>query len=161
MTEPTYTIRNLVDEFNVTARAVRFYESKGLLSPDRVAGQRVYSQRDRVRLSLIVRGKRFGFSLAEIGDLLDLYDPQDSQYSQIASTLAAAQARIASLEEQRAEIDQTVGELRSVVATLNKTLETLNGDSDSLSEGLKQDIKSEMMGASNKSPITKSGEQRA
>jgi len=146
-TEQTYTIRNLVDEFNVTARAVRFYESKGLLSPARVAGQRVYSQRDRVRLSLIVRGKRFGFSLAEIGDLLDLYDPQDNQRSQIASTLAAAQARIDSLEEQRAEIDQTVNELRSVVATLNKTLDTLaaSGDVEELPEELRQDLKTEMM----------------
>lgn len=160
MTEPTYTIRNLVDEFDVTARAVRFYEQKGLLSPARVAGQRVYSPRDRVRLSLIVRGKRFGFSLAEIGDLLDLYDPQGNQLGQIASTLQAAEARIASLEAQRQEIDQTVRELRSVTTTLNRTLEMLEkkAGGENLPDDLKQDIKTEMMGSG---PVSKNGEQLA
>ncbi|MEN8723053.1 MAG: MerR family DNA-binding transcriptional regulator [Alphaproteobacteria bacterium] len=160
MTEQTFTIRNLVDEFDVTARAVRFYEQKGLLSPDRVAGQRVYSSRDRVRLSLIVRGKRFGFSLAEIRELLDLYDPQGNHRGQIVSTLDAAEARIASLESQRAEIDQTVHELRSVVATLKRTLDKLEGvsDADDLPDDLRQDIKTEMMGHG---AISKSGEQLA
>ncbi|MFA5121874.1 MerR family DNA-binding transcriptional regulator [Zavarzinia sp.] len=107
----TYSITQLSEEFSVTPRAIRFYEDRGLLRPKREGQTRIYSQRDWVRLLLILRGKRVGFSLAELREILDLYDLGDGQTEQIRRTLATARNKLVSLERQRQDIDQTILEL--------------------------------------------------
>lgn len=109
--ERRFTIRQLCVEFGVTARALRFYEDKGLLGPDRQGLNRVYSGRDRARLQLIVRGKRVGFSLAEIREILDLYDGKDGEAGQMAHSLSKFRQRIETLKRQRDDIDAAIGEL--------------------------------------------------
>jgi DNA-binding transcriptional MerR regulator len=106
------TIRAMCEAFEVTPRTLRFYESKELLSPIRQGQRRLFTRRDRARLKLILRGKRFGFSLEELRQLLDLYDKGDQQYSQIAATYEIARARLADMERQRAELDAAIAELR-------------------------------------------------
>lgn len=105
------TIRQMCDSHDVTPRALRFYEARGLLSPHRVGQQRLYSRRDRVRLHLILQGKRFGFSLDQIGHLLELYDPSSDNLAQIAATLAAARARLADMRRQARELASAIEEL--------------------------------------------------
>lgn len=112
--ERTFTISELADTFQVTPRTIRFYEDQGLLSPKRDGLNRVYSHRDRARLTLICRGKRLGFSLAEIKDFLDLYDVDDRQIEQMRFALAHGRERIASLEVQLADVQQTLSELRAL-----------------------------------------------
>jgi DNA-binding transcriptional MerR regulator len=112
MSETTMTIRAMCEAFEVTPRTLRFYESKELLSPIRQGQRRLFTRRDRARLKLILRGKRFGFSLEELRQLLDLYDKGDQQYSQIAATYEIARARLADMERQRAELDAAIAELR-------------------------------------------------
>jgi DNA-binding transcriptional MerR regulator len=102
----------MCEAFEVTPRTLRFYESKELLSPIRQGQRRLFTRRDRARLKLILRGKRFGFSLEELRQLLDLYDKGDQQYSQIAATYEIARARLADMERQRAELDAAIAELR-------------------------------------------------
>jgi DNA-binding transcriptional MerR regulator len=109
--EDTYTIQRLAKEFRVTSRTLRFYESKNLLHPTRAGMNRVFSHRDRGRLILILRGKRLGFSLAEIKEMLDLYDLDDGQIEQLRVTLEKARRRIVELESQREDIDAAVVEL--------------------------------------------------
>lgn len=110
--EETYTIQRLAKEFRVTSRTLRFYESKGLLHPTRVGMNRVFSHRDRGRLILILRGKRLGFSLAEIKEMLDLYDLGDGGVEQLRVTLEKARRRIRELESQREDVDAAVTELQ-------------------------------------------------
>jgi len=112
--ERTFTISELADTFQVTPRTIRFYENQGLLSPRRDGLNRVYSHRDRARLTLICRGKRLGFSLAEIKDFLDLYDVDDRQIEQMRFALAHGRERIASLEVQLVDVQQTLSELRAL-----------------------------------------------
>jgi len=112
--ERTFTISELADTFQVTPRTIRFYEDQGLLSPKRDGLNRVYNHRDRARLTLICRGKRLGFSLAEIKDFLDLYDVDDRQIEQMRFALAHGRERIASLEVQLADVQQTLSELRAL-----------------------------------------------
>jgi len=112
--ERTFTISELADAFQVTPRTIRFYEDQGLLSPKRDGFNRVYSHRDRARLTLICRGKRLGFSLAEIKDFLDLYDVDDRQIEQMRFALAHGRERIASLEVQLVDVQQTLSELRAL-----------------------------------------------
>jgi DNA-binding transcriptional MerR regulator len=109
-----FTVNQLAEELGVTARAIRFYEAKGLIAPGRAGTTRVFDRRDRARLLLVLRGKRLGFSLAEIRDYLDLYDADRSQISQVESLLAKARQRIAALEQQRRDLDQTLVELQEV-----------------------------------------------
>ncbi|PWR18986.1 MerR family transcriptional regulator [Zavarzinia compransoris] len=118
----TYSITQLSEEFSVTPRAIRFYEDKGLLHPRRDGQTRIYSQRDWVRLLLILRGKRVGFSLAELRDILDLYDLGDGQTEQIRRTLLIARNKAASLERQRQDIDQTLVELTNACGFLEGLL---------------------------------------
>lgn len=109
------TIREMCDVFDVTPRTLRFYESKALLAPERIGTRRLYTRRDRARLKLILRGRRFGFALDEIGDLLDLYDPEDGQRTQIRRTLDLARDHLATLERRRAELDEAIAELRAQI----------------------------------------------
>lgn len=106
-----FSITELAEEFGVTARAIRFYESKGLLEPQRAGAMRVYNYRDRARLLIILRGKRLGFSLALIQKYLDLYDADPGHRGQLAALLAGARQRIEELESQRRDIDLTLEEL--------------------------------------------------
>ena len=110
------TITELAREAGVTARAIRFYESKGLLTPRRAGTTRIYTHRERGRLQLILRGKRLGFSLTDIGEYLDLYDADPAQHDQIALLLDKVNNRIGELESQKADIDDTLKELSSVRA---------------------------------------------
>ncbi|MDA1101429.1 MAG: MerR family DNA-binding transcriptional regulator [Proteobacteria bacterium] len=110
--ELTYTISELAAEFGVTARAIRFYEDKKMLEPERNGMSRVYGRRDRGRLRLILRGKRLGFSLSDIGEMLDLYDPNDAKQEQLKIILGKSLARLRALEQQRRDIDELILELR-------------------------------------------------
>ena len=107
-----YSIRDLSDEFDITPRALRFYEDKGLIAPERKGLQRIYNRRDKARISLILRGKRLGFSLAEIRDWLDLYELQDGQVAQAQRLLDASHGRMDALVQQREDIEDTIRELQ-------------------------------------------------
>ena len=107
----TYAIGDLSREFDVTLRALRFYEDKGLLHPRRRGRSRIYSRRDRARLKLILMGKRIGFSLREIREILDLYDLKGGEVGQLRIAADRFQSQIQSLKAQRAEIDAAIGDL--------------------------------------------------
>jgi DNA-binding transcriptional MerR regulator len=117
-----YTIGDLAREFDVTSRAIRFYEDEGLLAPRRVGSRRVYSKRDHVRLRLILRGKRLGFSLAEVRSMLDLYDSAPDERPQLEKFVAALAARREQLEHQREEIEEALGEIRAFERQSRKLL---------------------------------------
>ena len=108
-----FAIADLAQEFGISTRAIRFYETKGLLNPERVGGTRVFRRRDRARLILILRGKRLGFSLRDISDYLSLYDAQ-SQVAQTSLLIAKVDERLALLEAQKADLETTIGELREI-----------------------------------------------
>jgi DNA-binding transcriptional MerR regulator len=105
------TIREMCDLFDVTPRTLRFYEAKELIAPIRDGQKRLYTKRDRARLKLILRGKKFGFSLEEIRQLLEMYYMQDQQQTQMTKTYELAQVRLQELKRQREELDQTIEEL--------------------------------------------------
>lgn len=113
MTETPMTIRQMCQDFDVTARALRFYEAKELLFPVREGTKRLFTKRDRARLKLILRGKRFGFSLEEIRQLLDLYEMGDQQATQLARTHVLAQKHLDEMKAQRAELDEAIAELQA------------------------------------------------
>lgn len=121
MTELT-TIREMCAEFGVTPRTLRFYESKELLFPQRDGTHRLFTRRDRARLTLILRGKRFGFSLEDIRQLLDLYDRGEGGEVQLTRTYELARARLAAMEAQRAELDEAITELRQQLELGAQTL---------------------------------------
>ena len=112
MTKDTMTIREMCDSYGVTPRTLRFYESKELLFPLRLGQKRLFTKRDRARLKLILRGKRFGFSLEEIRQLLDLYHIGDQQQTQLQRTYELAQDRLRALEGERAELDRAIDDLK-------------------------------------------------
>lgn len=118
--ERTYTISQLAREFEVTPRALRFYEDKGLLTPRRDGMNRVYSHRDRARLQLILRGKRVGLSLIEIKEILDLY--KVDQRAQAQTALKKYKARIVALEAQREDIDAAIETLQQSISMTEKFL---------------------------------------
>jgi DNA-binding transcriptional MerR regulator len=120
--EKLYTVTELAEHFGITARAIRFYETKGLLSPQRVGSTRVYDYRDRARLQLILRSKKLGFSLADIREYLDLYDPAGGQREQQQLLLRKVQDRIASLQQQQEALESTLAELCEIEASAEKAL---------------------------------------
>ena len=111
MTDDMKTIRQMCDAFDVTPRTLRFYESRELLSPLRRGQHRLYDRHDRGRLKLILQGKRFGFSLEDIRQLLDLFDPRGNNVIQLAATLDAARERLADMMRQQYELKIDVTEL--------------------------------------------------
>ena len=118
----TYTISQLAAEFDVTTRTIRFYEDQGLISPKRVGSSRVFSGRDRVRLKLALRGKRLGFSLAEIRELFELYDISRDERKQLEEFLAKLERRRARLELQREDIAVMLNEIDFFAAQCRRLL---------------------------------------
>ena len=124
----TYSIRQLSKEFDVTARALRFYEDKGLISPERKGQTRVYSPRDRARLQLILRGKRLGFSLIEIHEILDLYTPRDHGAAQMRATLRKYRSQIETLKRQREDIDAAIKDMAEGCVWLEQQIHNVEAE---------------------------------
>ncbi len=122
MSTETLTIREMCDAFDVTPRTLRFYEAKELLFPERAGQKRLFTKRDRARLKLILRGKRFGFSLEEIRQLLDLYYKGDGQMSQLQQTFDLASTRLTDLEKQRTDLDEAITNLREQLKFVEKII---------------------------------------
>ncbi len=122
VTETYKTISEMCAEYQVTPRTLRFYEYKELLHPRREGQKRLFTRRDEARLKLILRGKRFGFSLDEIRELLDLYEIGDQQTTQLTRTYEKAQVRLAAMEQQRQELDEAISELRESLVWGEKVL---------------------------------------
>jgi len=112
--EMFHTVTELAQDLGVTPRTIRFYEDKGLITPQRAGSTRVYTVRDRARMILILRGKRLGFSLREIKDYLDLYDVDHSQAEQLRVLRISVAKRLASLREQYAALEETIAELEDI-----------------------------------------------
>jgi DNA-binding transcriptional MerR regulator len=127
MAEPTFTITELAREFDVTPRTIRFYEDEGLLQPQRVGSRRVYSKRDYVRLKLILRGKRLGFSLAEVREMLDIYDSAHDERPQLQKFVTALAARREQLEQQREDLEEVLTDIRAFERQSRKLLNTARG----------------------------------
>ena len=126
MTDKTMTIREMCDAFDVTPRTLRFYEAKELIFPIREGQKRLFAHSDRARLKLILRGKRFGFSLEEIRQLLDLYRIGDQQQTQLARTYELAQKRLDDLIRQRDELNAAIEDLREQMKWGEKMIASIN-----------------------------------
>lgn len=125
MTKTTMTIREMCDDYNVTPRTLRFYEAKELLFPIREGQKRLFTKRDRARLKLILRGKRFGFSLEEIRQLLDLYELDDQQETQLERTYEIAKSHLNEMKQQHAELETAIAELEQQIEWGRQQLEAL------------------------------------
>ena len=130
MTNKTYSISELAKEFDVTTRAIRLYEESGLLAPERDGNRRIYHEKDRVRLRLTLRGKRIGFTLAEVKDMFDLYDskPIDGEKKQILYLLDIMEQRLETLKLQREELELAVVDIESVCERARETLTELESN---------------------------------
>ena len=117
-----FSISELAREFDVTPRAIRFYEDQGLLAPRRDGQRRIYSPRDRTRLKLTLRGKRLGLTLSEIRDLIDMYEPGRDERPQLERFLAVLEAHKASLQQQQADIEAQLAELQAFEKRIRKRL---------------------------------------
>lgn len=116
------SIREMCDAFGVTPRTLRFYEAKELLFPQRIGTKRLFSKADRARLKLILRGKRFGFALEDIRQLLAMYEPNGGNQAQMLRTYDVAKERLAQMQAQRAELDIAIAELKTQLAEGEKAL---------------------------------------
>lgn len=128
MTEDLMTIREMCDAYEVTPRTLRFYEAKELLFPQRDGQKRLFTRSDRARLKLILRGKRFGFSLEEIRQLLELYHMGDQQQTQLARTYDVAQDRLADMVRQRDELNEAIEDLEQQLKWGERILASMNTD---------------------------------
>jgi DNA-binding transcriptional MerR regulator len=117
-----YSIGEMCDAFDVTARALRFYEDEELIAPERRGTARLYTDRDRARLTWILRGKSVGFSLNDIRELLDLYDVGDQQHTQMLATRDRCRERVEALHRQKKDIDATIAELEEFCGFLDERL---------------------------------------
>jgi DNA-binding transcriptional MerR regulator len=131
----TYPISVLAREFALTTRAIRFYEDCGLITPERVGGARVYGERERVRIKLILRGKRLGLSLAEIAEILDLYEVARNERAQLEKFLVVLADRRARLLQQKEDIDATLAEIAGVERECRRLLKEHAGDGGSGRKG--------------------------
>ncbi|MDO5658393.1 MAG: MerR family DNA-binding transcriptional regulator [Paracoccus sp. (in: a-proteobacteria)] len=129
MSDDVLTIRQMCDRYEVTPRTLRFYESRELISPERRGQHRYYDKTDRARLTLILRGKRFGFSLEEIRQLLELYDPREENITQIGATIETARLRLADMIRQREELGDAIEELSLQIDEAQQVLNRLSGAS--------------------------------
>ena len=127
---PTYTISDLAREFALTPRAIRFYEIEGLIAPRRRGQARIYGERERTRIKLILRGKRLGLALAEIRELLDLYEATRSERPQLTKFLQVLAARRAMLKQQQEDIAIVLAEIDSLERQCRKRLRQGNGGSN-------------------------------
>ena len=118
-----YSIGEMCDAFGVTARALRFYEDEELIAPERRGTTRLYTDRDRARLTWILRGKSVGFSLNDIRELLDLYDVGDQQHTQMLATRDRCRERVVALRRQKKDIDATLAELEEFCGFLDERLD--------------------------------------
>ncbi|MDG1471943.1 MerR family transcriptional regulator [Pseudosulfitobacter sp. SM2401] len=126
MTEKTLTIREMCEAYDVTPRTLRFYEAKELLFPIREGQKRLFTKSDRGRLKLILRGKRFGFSLEEIRQLLDLYNLGDQQQTQFARAYDVARDRLADMQGQRDALDEAIADLKNQMKWGEKMLASMS-----------------------------------
>jgi len=118
----TFSIADLAGEFGITTRTIRYYEDEGLISPSRQGQRRVYSPRDRVRLKLIMRGKRLGFSLKEVREMVDMYDADNSEVAQLSLFLEKIKERRTALLRQREDIETILDELDRLEAQSGELL---------------------------------------
>ncbi|NIA71752.1 MerR family DNA-binding transcriptional regulator [Pelagibius litoralis] len=125
-----YSVTELAAELKVTPRALRFYEDKGLIVPQRAGKTRVYTHRDRGRIILILRGKRLGFSLREIAEWLDLYDQDPGQVEQMRLTLSKTRKRIKALEARQRDLEETLQELRGIETAVEDFLKSKGADAE-------------------------------
>ncbi|HDZ8848551.1 MerR family transcriptional regulator [Aeromonas veronii] len=128
--EITYSISELAHEFDVTPRTIRYYEDEGLLTPQREGQTRIYSHRDKIRLKLTLRGKRLGFSLAEIRELFDMYDTDKSSKTQLHSMIQLIEAKRGALRQQLEDIQMVMAELEAAEQRCVNSLNSLKTGSD-------------------------------
>ncbi len=122
MTDQTYTIGEMCEAYSVTPRTLRFYESKELLYPKRIGQKRLFTKSDRARLKLILQGKRFGFSLEEIRQLLELYNIDDQQTTQLTRTYELGIERLAAMKAQRDELSHAIEDLTEQLGWVEQAL---------------------------------------
>ncbi|MFM5469838.1 MerR family DNA-binding transcriptional regulator [Aeromonas veronii] len=128
--EITYSISELAHEFDVTPRTIRYYEDEGLLTPQREGQTRIYSHRDKIRLKLTLRGKRLGFSLAEIRELFDMYDTDKSSKTQLQSMIQLIEAKRGALRQQLEDIQMVMAELEAAEQRCVNSLNSLKTGAD-------------------------------
>jgi len=126
----TYSIGDLAKEFDITTRSIRFYEDQGLIHPARKGQTRIYNQRDRVRLKLILRGKRLGFSLAETGRLFELYDADKTSATQLETVMALVEQKRSDLQQQLEDINAVLIELDNLEDNCRSTLKEITKNAD-------------------------------
>ncbi|OUR75307.1 transcriptional regulator [Alphaproteobacteria bacterium 46_93_T64] len=132
MDKNRYSITDLAEEFQVTSRTIRFYEDKGMVSPERDGLTRIYSRSDRARLKLILRGRRLGFSLQDIKKMIDLYDPEADSKEQLKFTLQKCEDQLGKLKSQRHDIDEAIDELETSISDLMTHLNDAANDGKKL-----------------------------
>ncbi|MFM5019121.1 MerR family DNA-binding transcriptional regulator [Aeromonas veronii] len=128
--EITYSISELAHEFDVTPRTIRYYEDEGLLTPQREGKTRIYSHKDKIRLKLTLRGKRLGFSLAEIRELFDMYDTDKSSKTQLHSMIQLIEAKRGALRQQLEDIQMVMAELEAAEQRCVNSLNSLKTGAD-------------------------------
>lgn len=128
--EITYSISELAHEFDITPRTIRYYEDEGLITPTREGQTRIYSHKDKIRLKLTLRGKRLGFSLAEIRELFDMYDTDRSSKTQLHSMIQLINAKRQSLHQQLEDIQMVMAELEAAEQRCANSLNSLKTSAD-------------------------------